>query len=330
MDCFLLSTGSALGSKFVPNDALPFPPVFCKTIVANTGIESRYHSTDEELTSDLAAKAVLDCLAKVGLEPNDVDGLVLATTTPDRTVPQTAPRVAHKVGMTNTFAFDVNASCCGSQVALEVARSLVVSGTAKRVLAVASETLVKFANPKDFVTYPYFSDAAAAALVSNKRLGGEAIGQLSPSVMHCDGSGYDVITIKAGGSELPAHKLEDKSLGFIKMNGKAVYDFATAAAVSRINELLESQKISKESISKIILHQANVNILNKVADDLGVARDMLFSNIPTHGNTGGASALLALDQHLAESREQRAENNYIIICTFGAGLASGAMAIKLN
>lgn len=323
----IVSTGSFLPAKLLRNDELggQFPVSALPLIEKKTGILSRRHAEKNEPTSALAVQAALMCLKKSGLPAEKVDALVLATSTPDRLLPATATKVAHAVGAHRAFAFDMNSVCSGSVFLLEIARSLIAGGSATNVLVVAADTYSKFLNPADFSTYPYFGDGAALLSSEDDREGLELLG----SVLHSDGRGYDTISIKAGGSELPIASSTEQTDRFFRMNGRDVFDFATTKAPEIIKEALERFGIAKENVDSFILHQANINILERVATSLGVSPLRFFSNLQTIGNTAGASVLIALDEYLDRPAPKR-EGAYVVAVAFGGGLSWGASVLKLQ
>lgn len=326
MELRLISTGSCLPNQQIFNkDLTQFHPSTLGLISAKTGVESRYRAEENHATSDLAIAAGLECLRKGRILPQHIDAVIVATSTPDRLIPATATKVAAALGAKNAFGFDMNSVCSSSIYILEVAKGLILSGAAKNVLAIAADTYSKFLNPDDFTTFPYFGDGAGAVLLSASDNG---MGKLTQSILHSDGDGYEVVTIKGGGSELSSSRISDKRDGFFKMNGRAVFEFATRVAKDTIEELFVKCAIEPAQVSKIILHQANINIVKKVAADLALSDDLFFTNLQRCGNTAGASVLIALDEYLAS--EAFVNSGHIVLCSFGGGLSWGATAIELN
>ena len=324
MKISIISTGSYLPCNLIKNeDFTQFPATALPLIGEKTGILSRYRCSPDESTSTLAIQAAGKCLEKIGFPGDAVDAVVLATSTPDRLIPATATRVANAVGAKKAFAFDVNSVCSGSVFLLEIARGLISAGTAKNVLVVAADTYSKFLNPTDFANFPYFGDGAGAALISSDREGKE----LLAGVLHSDGSGYETISIKAGGSEIPAASVVNKGDCYFKMNGREVYAFATTKGAEVIEELLLKHSIDRNDVASFVLHQANINILKSISQSLGVEVDRFFSNLQRLGNTAGASVLIALDEYLGCGAEK--DGNYVVRASFGGGLSWGASAIKL-
>jgi 3-oxoacyl-[acyl-carrier-protein] synthase-3 len=324
MKVSILSTGSYLPRQVVKNEDLSqFPPASLSLIAAKTGVLARHRCSDEKSTSDLAIRAATGCLEKIGFPSESVDAVVVATSTPDRLIPATATKVAASIGANRAFAFDINSVCSGSLALLELGRAMIRGGTAKNVLVVAADTYSKFLNPMDFSTFPYFGDGAGAAILSADGTGPEVL----EGILHSDGTGYEAVTIKGGGSELPPQLVSDKRDFYFKMNGRAIFEFATKRGVEVINEVLTRHSIRLDEVASFILHQANINILKNIAHSLGIEEERFFSNLQRVGNTAGASTLIALDEWLCTGAKN--PGKYAILASFGGGLTWGAMAIQL-
>lgn len=326
---YILSTGSYLPSKQVFNKELTqFPPSAIALIAEKTGIESRFKADSNQFTSTLAIKAGKDCLTKIKFPADELDGVIVATSTPDRLIPATSTKVADSLGASHAFAFDINSVCSGSLYAMEVAKGLLLTGGAKNILVIGADTYSKILNNQDFSTFPYFGDGAGAILLtSDKPKERNAFGKLTKGIMQSDGKGYEIITIKAGGCELPYSKMKDKKEDYFTMNGRAVFEFATRAATESVQTLLQETGVAHDSISRVILHQANINIIKTVAKNLGLPSERFFTNLQKCGNTASASILIALDEYTKS--KDFTNSGYIILCAFGGGLSWGATGIEL-
>ncbi len=320
----ITATGSYLPAAKIDNTALTqFPPGSIPLIERKTGIRSRRHADPSESTSDLAIRAASACLAKAGCTARDLDAILLATSSPDRLQPATATRVQFELGAEQAFAFDINSVCSGAVYALAVADSFLRTGFCNHILLIASEVYSRLLNPQDFSTYPYFGDGAGAVLLSRTE---EDRGVLH-TLLKTDGSGSEIIQIPAGGTLLPCKAVTRDADLFFKMNGKAVFDFATTRGVEIIVELLRTSGISRQDIRYFILHQANSNILSKIAEEVGVSFDRFAMNVAEYGNTAAASVLIALDEVL-ESKNV-CNGDYLVLAAFGGGLSWGASLIRI-
>ncbi len=322
---YIISTGRALAPVRISNEDLTpqFPPAAIPLIERKTGIKARNHIRDGMSTSDLAIQAATDCMSNSPVGPGELDYVIVATSTPDRPIPATAVKLAHAIGAGNSFAFDVNSVCSGSIAVLNQACALVKSGFGKNVLVVAADSYSRILNPKDFSTYPYFGDGAGAALISSTESG------IKPSnfVLKSDGGGYDLITVRGGGSEEPFHSLKSGRNVFFEMNGRGVFDFVVSKVPTAINELLLLNGVGVSDISAVILHQANMNILKKVSELAKIPFELFFHNLEEVGNMAGASVLYAFDEFIKNPSH---EDGNVVLFSFGGGLSYGGTILRIE
>lgn len=324
MAAYIHSFGTYIPPREISNEELSqFPPASLARIKVKTGVEKRRFS-DGGLSSDLAVRAAADCLSKNPFPRDSVDTVILATSTPDRMIPATAALVSEKLNIKNAFAFDINSVCSGGLAALMLAASLVESGAAANVLVIAADVYSRILNPRDFSTYPYFGDGAAALIVSREK-SGIKIGR---SLFRSDGSGYGVITVKAGAAEIRPVDLKTPSDSYFSMNGREVFDFAVSRVPEVILHLMDRDGISMGEVRQFILHQANINIIEKISDVIGSDISMFFTNLQKYGNMAGASCLVALSEYLDSSPEIK--DGFIILSSFGGGLSWGALSLEIS
>ena len=324
MPAYIHSFGTYIPPREISNEELSqFPPASLARIKIKTGMEKRRFS-DGGFSSDLAARAAADCLSKNPFPRDSVDTVILATSTPDRMIPATAALVSERLNIKNAFAFDINSVCSGGLAALMLAASLVESGAAANVLVIAADVYSRILNPRDFSTYPYFGDGAAALIVSREK-SGIKIGR---SLFRSDGSGYGVITVKAGAAEIRPVDLKTPSDSYFSMNGREVFDFAVSRVPEVILHLMDRDGISMGEVRQFILHQANINIIEKISDVIGSDISMFFTNLQKYGNMAGASCLVALSEYLDSSPEIK--DGFIILSSFGGGLSWGALSLEIS
>lgn len=324
MAAYIHSFGTYIPPREISNEELSqFPPASLARIKIKTGVEKRRFS-DGGFSSDLAARAAADCLSKNPFPRDSVDTVILATSTPDRMIPATAALVSERLNIKNAFAFDINSVCSGGLAALMLAASLVESGAAANVLVIAADVYSRILNPRDFSTYPYFGDGAAALIVSREK-SGIKIGR---SLFRSDGSGYGVITVKAGAAEIRPVDLKTPSDSYFSMNGREVFDFAVSRVPEVILHLMDRDGISMGEVRQFILHQANINIIEKISDVIGSDISMFFTNLQKYGNMAGASCLVALSEYLDSSPEIK--DGFIILSSFGGGLSWGALSLEIS
>ncbi len=318
------STGRHVPRHTIHNEALDQFPSGAKLMISSkTGVFCRHHASPDQCTSDLAILAAENCLGESGIGPEQVEAIVLSTSSPDRIQPATATRVQHRLGAQNAFAFDINSVCSGSTFGIALCQALIGSGMCANVLFIAAEIYSRFLDPNDFSTYPYFGDGAGAILFTSNE---EAVGVID-SVLATDGSGNDTICVPAGGTMMPLADLKDSKSAYFHMKGRDVFQFAVEKGSQVIETLLDKANIAIGQVKCIICHQANVNIVLKIAERLRIDEEKFFMNLFRHGNTASASVLMALD----EARRSHAilPGDLVVTAAFGGGLSWGANLIRL-
>jgi len=321
----IVSTGSYLPHHEVSNMELTqFSAARIPLIKEKTGIGSRRHAGKDEAASDLALRAAQVCLESNGFPALDLDAIILATSTPDRIMPASATTVQAKLGAANAFAFDTNSVCSGAVYAIDLADAMIKSGKCKNVLVIASDVYSRILNPKDFATYPYFGDGAGAVLL--ERCEHEQTGIIH-SILRTDGSGSEVIHVPAGGSRMPGWCVETTDKFYFRMNGRQVYNFAVKEGSSVIIECIEGAGYTREDIGCVIAHQANLNVLEEIAEKIGITFDRFFVNLQKYGNTAGASVVIALDEAIRSGKAKKGD--LVVLVAFGGGLSWGAILARL-
>jgi 3-oxoacyl-[acyl-carrier-protein] synthase-3 len=318
------ATGSYLPEDTMHNEALDQFPKTAKLIISQkTGVFCRHHASPEQCTSDIAHKAAEKCLQRRDFSPQKVDAIILSTSSPDRIQPATATRLQYLLKAVNAFAFDINSVCSGSTYGIALAQCLIRSGMCTNVLFVASEIYSKILNPRDFSTFPYFGDGAGAILFTAAE---ERTGVLD-SMLHTDGSGSNTICIPGGGTMMPFEKIPDAKAIYFQMKGREVFEFAVSKGAEVIRHLIDKNQLSVDHIKCFICHQANVNIILRIAENLGVAEKKFYMNLFRYGNTASASVPIALDEVINRGIAVRGDK--IITAAFGGGLSWGANLIQL-
>jgi len=285
-------------------------------IRSRTGIRQRHYAEPEEATSDLAAAAGRAALADAGLGVEDVTSIIVATTTPDHVIPGTAPLVAARLG-TEVGAFDVNAACSGFIYALRVGGAMAATGDGA-VLVIGAETLTRITDPEERSTRVLFGDGAGAVVLVP-----DESATLGPFDLGTDGSDPSMLWAASGGSRRPigADIVADRS-HYLTMRGGDVYRNAVARMVEASRNVLEKAGRSVEDVDLFVGHQANVRILDAVAQRLGVSDEQVHISVDRHGNTSAASVPLALaDARLAG---RLSPGDTVLLAAFGAGLTWGA------
>lgn len=292
-------------------------------IRSRTGIERRRIAAADETTASMAVEAARRALDDAGLEPKDVDEIVVATDTPEVYIPDTAAFVQHLLGAREVPAYDLAGSgCAGFLQALDVARSRVLSGQ-RRVLVIGVELLSRLMDWSDRSTAVLFGDAAGAAVVGDTGGGSEILA----AVAGTDGSRWDILTLEAGGTRMPFTSPEGRrALDSIVMNGREVYREAVARMSGAARAVLEKAGRSLADVSLVVPHQANLRIIQAVGKALGVSAEKVFVNVQEYGNTGSASVPLALADARAAGRLR--PGDLVLMTSFGAGFHWAATLVR--
>lgn len=287
-------------------------------IASRTGIRERRISTKEE-TSDLAAEAARRALNAAGVKPEELDLIILGTSSPDCNYPSGACEVQAKIGAVNAAAFDISAACAGFIFALNIVQGFFKSGIYKTALIIGAETLSKVTNWEDRGTCVLFGDGAGAAVLKNDDIG------VIDMLMSSDGTKGDILKCKSRtlGNFLTGTKPE---IGFMTMDGQEVFKFAVRRVPESIETLMVRNEVKKEDIKYYILHQANERIVEAVARRLREPMDKFPMTIAKYGNTSTASIPLLLDDMLKKGMLE--DGDKIIMSGFGAGMTWGAVLLE--
>jgi len=292
-------------------------------MVKLTGIKERRYADPGESATSLAATAVNHALRQAGIAASEIDGIVLATIIPDQPVPSMASALAKLLGCPRALAFDVNAACSGWLYALEVGRSFIRGGTAKKVIVVTAELLSRITNPNDHETAFLFGDGAGAAILTGAP-GGHRLHRMALSG---DANVFEAIQRPGGGASrlLPCADGSDLKDFYLQMDGGAVFKSAVIAFANEIEDAMRRHGLTPDDISWIVPHQANERILKAVGKRVGIPFEKFVVTISKYGNTSGASVSMALGWAAEEGIFKSGDR--IIFCSVGAGLtfAGGLM-----
>ena len=277
----IIGTGSYVPEKILTNaDLSRMVNTSDDWITTRTGIKERRIAAKDETTSDMAAKAALKAIGQAKISPKEINLILVATATPDMLFPATACFVQKKIGATNAACLDVSAACAGFLFALEIAQQFITSHTHDTVLVIGAEKLTSITNWTDRNTCVLFGDGAGAAVLRHR---GGAHGVISTHI-GSDGQYTDILFMPGGGSRCPITRENvDLNLQTIHMMGKEVYKQAVTAMLNAARKVLDQAGLSIEDISCVIPHQANVRIIEAIADRLGISRDKMFVNLDRYG-----------------------------------------------
>jgi 3-oxoacyl-[acyl-carrier-protein] synthase-3 len=319
----LTGIGSHLPPRAVPNDELSARlDTSDEWIRSRTGIAQRYVAAPGTATSDLAAAAGAKALKSSG--DAMVDTVVLATTTPDRPCPATAPSVASKLGLTGAAAYDVSAVCSGFIYGLATGCGLIAGGTAGRVLVIGAETYSSILNPADRSTAVIFGDGAGAVTLRAGARGEQGV--IGPFDLGSDGDGRDLITVRAGGSQQRLSGTEPSpDEHYFAMAGKEVFWHAVQRMAESARVVLGRAGLGVHDVDWLVCHQANARIVRRLADELGVPPERSICNIAEVGNTAAASIPLALAH--AHAAGTLHPGNRLLLTAFGGGFTWGSAVL---
>lgn len=292
-------------------------------IFSRTGIKERRIAAKDETAATMGVKALKKLLEKTSLSPEEIDLIIVPTSTPDMIFPATACLIQHEIGATNAGGFDLSAACSGYVYALDTASVFVETGMYKNVVIVATEKYSSILDWEDRGTCVLFGDGASATLVSRSD------DESGVMAMYAGGDGTKVsqLYIPAGGSRTPVSvETVDEKLSKVKMHGSEVFKTAVVKFKESIDKVLEKTSLTKDDIKLIVPHQANIRIIKALAKEMEMDGDKFYANIHKYGNTSAASIGIALDEALAEERFSKGDN--IIITSFGAGFSWGATLIR--
>lgn len=312
-----LSVGSYLPHNVISNAALAERVETSDDwIVERTGIRQRHIAADDELTSDLATAAARQALTRAGILPEEIDVVLVATATPDQTFPATATRVQANLGMTQGFAFDIQAVCSGFVYALGVADGLLRSGQAKTALVIGAETFSRILDWEDRTTCVLFGDGAGAVLLRAEPLIDPARQPgILASRLHSDGRYNSLLYVDGGPSST-------RTVGQLRMKGPDVFRHAVTNLTSVTREVLDLASMTSSDIDWIVPHQANRRILEGTATKLGLSLDRLIITVDRHANTSAASVPLALEAAVTDGRIQ--PGHVLLLEAMGGGFTWGA------
>ena len=309
--------GHYLPDRIVPN--LEFEATLDTTdewIKTRSGIECRHFAAPDEFTSDLGTKAAQAALDMAGLLANDIDAVIVATSTPDMTFPSAATMIQEKLGMERGFAFDVQAVCAGFVFALANANGMIMSGQANRVLVIGAETFSRILDMTDRGTCVLFGDGAGAVILEGQDTDADR-GILGVD-LNSDGRYRDMLYVDGG--------MTSGQTGFIKMQGNALFRQAVEKLASTADAALLKAGKTHEDVDWIVPHQANIRIIQGTAKRLGVSMDKVVVTVQDHGNTSAASIPLALS--IGVQRGQIKPGDLLVAEAIGGGLAWGAVVLR--
>ena len=309
-------TGSALPKRRVDNEELAsHVDTSDQWIVERTGIRSRYVAGEGETTASLATDAARRALEDAGLDPAEIDLIVLATATPDQTFPSSATKVQAALGIDDCVAFDVHAVCTGFLYAVSVADSMLRAGSGTTALVIGAETFSRILDWEDRTTCVLFGDGAGAMVLRAE----ESDRGILATKLHADGRHNDLLFVDGGPSTTG-------TVGKLRMKGREVFRHAVVNLAEVLNEVLGSAGMGVEEVDWVVPHQANARILDATAKKLGLPPEKVVVTVDRHANTSAASVPLALDAAVKDGRIKRGD--VVVLEAMGGGFTWGAAVLR--
>jgi 3-oxoacyl-[acyl-carrier-protein] synthase-3 len=292
-------------------------------IVQRSGIRERHIADESEATSDLALKAAQEALERANLLPEDIDFIVVGTTTPDMLFPSVGNLVQQRLGCRRIGSVDVLAACAGSVYSLSIGAQYIQTGKYRRVLCIGAETLSKITDFTDRGTCVLLADAAGAAVLEAT----EDDRGLIDTDLYSDGQYWDLLYMPAGGSRHPAtRETVDARMHYAKMKGSDVFKVAVRMFVEATSTLLRRHGFTTNDVNLFIPHQANLRIIEAAVKRVGLPMERVFINVDRYGNTGAASLYVALEEAVSTGRIKRGD--LVLLAAFGGGFAWGSALVR--
>ncbi len=314
-------TGSYLPSKIMTNaDLEKIVDTSDEWIRQRSGIEQRHIAADDETTADMAVMAAREALERSGLPADDIDGVIVATTTPDQTFPAVAVKVQAALGLPVGVAFDVQAVCTGFVYALATADNFIKAGQMRRVIVIGAEKMSSILNWEDRTTCVLFGDGAGAIVLEAQEVAGgiEARGVHSTH-LYANGGQRDLLYTDGGPSSTGA-------AGHVVMHGKEVFKYAVAYMADAVHQALSTNNVTPDQIDWLVPHQANIRIIEAIAKKLDAPMEKVIVTVQNHGNTSAASIPLALHEGVKDGRIK--EGDLLLFEAMGGGLTWGSALVR--
>jgi len=292
-------------------------------ILSRTGIENRHLVKEGEATSDMGAHIAKKLLEKSGKSPEEIDLILVATSTPDFPVVSTAALIQDKIGAINAWGYDIVAACTGFVYAMETGSKLVESGKYKCVIVIGSDTMSSIIDYTDRNTCVIFGDGGGGVILEPT----ENENGVLDAILHTDGSGHKYLTVPAGGSLNPAsQKTIDNKMHYVYQDGKTVFKFAVKNMADVSKQILDKNKLIGSDIKLFIPHQANKRIIDAAAKRCGLKDEQVLVNINKYGNTTAGTIPIALNEAVESGR--LIEGDLLLLAAFGGGFTWGSMLIR--
>jgi len=320
----IIATGSGIAERIIPNEFFSYLVEDADNwIQSRTGIRERRFVHENQSTSDLATAAAKNALTEAGMDASELDCIIVATSTPDMSLPATACMVQKNIGANNAFAFDMNAVCSSLVFGIDTADSFIKAGKCRTAMVIGADTYSKILDFNDKGSCPLFGDGAAAVILRAT----ETKTGLLQSMIKSDGNGWELIQVPSSGSRKPitAETIANRENYFF-MEGKKVFIFATDIIPKIIEEVTAKAGLKPTDLDYIIPHQANLRIIDHITKKTGIGREKFLLNLDRFGNTAAASVGLVMDENRKNGTIK--PGNLVLVLGFGGGLSWGGLLFR--
>ena len=292
-------------------------------IRSRTGITQRHVVSENEASSDISTRIAVSLLKKGGIDPNEIDVIIIGTVTPDHFTPSTAALVQKNIGASNAWGYDLSAACSGFLYGLETGANFIASGKYKKIMVIGVDIMTSILDFQDRDTCVIFGDGGGGVILepTSSKSG------IVDSILHMDGSGGEYLIVPGGGSRMPATKKSvDDRAHYIKQDGKTVFKHAVKGMADVSEKILSRNNLTGDDISLFIPHQANKRIIDSAANRCGISEEKVLINIDRYGNTTAGTIPIAINEAINDKRIK--DGDYVLLASFGAGFTWGSILLK--
>ena len=292
-------------------------------IRSRTGITQRHVVSENEASSDISTRIAVSLLKKGGIDPNEIDVIIIGTVTPDHFTPSTAALVQKNIGASNAWGYDLSAACSGFLYGLETGSNFIASGKYKKIMVIGVDIMTSILDFQDRDTCVIFGDGGGGVILepTSSKSG------IVDSILHMDGSGGEYLIVPGGGSRMPATKKSvDDRAHYIKQDGKTVFKHAVKGMADVSEKILSRNNLTGDDIALFIPHQANKRIIDSAANRCGISEEKVLINIDRYGNTTAGTIPIAINEAINDRRIK--DGDYVLLASFGAGFTWGSILLK--
>ena len=292
-------------------------------IRSRTGITQRHVVSENEANSDISTRIAISLLKKSGIDPDEIDVIIIGTVTPDHFTPSTAALVQKNIGASNAWGYDLSAACSGFLYGLETGANFIASGKYKKIMVIGVDVMTSILDFQDRDTCVIFGDGGGGVILEPT----SSKNGIVDSILHMDGSGGEYLIVPGGGSRMPAsEKSVNDRAHYIKQDGKTVFKHAVKGMADVSEKILFRNNLTGDDIALFIPHQANKRIIDSAANRCGISEDKVLINIDRYGNTTAGTIPIAINEAINDKRIK--DGDYVLLASFGAGFTWGSILLK--